>query len=239
MTRVIQFVLVCSTLTVLSCYGGPDICDDVNALPEDLSWAVLGNSIFHYNHATCQYVAGNLSLNLTKSIPSYSEGGARLSGGERTTIVEQYAAAKTYAAENDTALTAIIFDACSNDMIFDEDGVCKDVDDEACQTHIEAECQVFSDFVDQMISDGVTLIVYVGAYDYQGVWAKYNPAIDRMLAFIKQASVDKGFGFVDLKPVFEGNYAKYINIDGIHPTYRGSQAIADAITEWLSEIATE
>ncbi len=231
--RLISFFIFMTTLNI-SC-GGPNICGDVNILPENSSWAILGDSIFAVNSDTCQYVAGNLSLNLDQRMPSYAEAGARLSNGEQTDVITQYEIAKSYAIERGTPLSTIIFDGCANDTIWEKNGACSNYNSQDCIDLINDEVQIFSDLIDQMKTDGVEYIVYVGIYNFQGSWAVFNPAMDQILDKIKLVSDDKGVGFVDLKPVFSGKYKRYLTFDNLHPNFLGSQAIAEAITTWLSK----
>jgi len=42
-----------------------------------------------------------------------------------------------------------------------------------------------------------------------------------------------GITFIDVRPAFDGNEARYILNDGIHPTAEGSRVLADLIKQAL------
>lgn len=110
-----------------------------------------------------------------------------------------------------------------------------------CKDLIDSIATTAGTLLDEMYSDGVEHVVWMGYYHIKrGLYGdpKLNPAVDyanpRLKSICNSSWVD--CTFVDPRNAFAGQENAYIMFDGLHPTYEGSRVLADLLwPEIMSE----
>jgi hypothetical protein len=135
-------------------------------------------------------------------------------------ILEQYLRA-TEAAP----VSVVITNGGGADVI---GAVCDEPPTAACEP-LAAAAAGARDFFARAAEDGVAHIVY--AFYPNPMDEAYRARMDVLRPMIESACAESTAPchFVDLRPVFEDNYAEYITSAGINPTSAGSEAAAAAI----------
>jgi hypothetical protein len=184
---------------------------------------VIGDSVFGATHQATAYLedlaraAGALAAGERYRDNSSSQNCALALGGNG--IMAQYAAAAA-----DSPVKVVIMDGGGADVLT---GSCPTVTAD-CPLVVNASAAA-QDLLARMAADGVQDVVYVfypnpATSDLQAVMDVLRPLIQADCA----ASAVPCF-WLDLRPVYEGNYDLYRQPDGTTPTAAGSQAVAAAI----------
>lgn len=110
-----------------------------------------------------------------------------------------------------------------------------------CETP-DADCPVLADataaaeeLLTRMSEDGVTDVLY--AFYPNALDDVLRAKVDALRPLIQDAceATDSLCQFIDLRPVFEGNYDEYIGSDGLNPTTEGAAATAQEIWTVMQE----
>ena len=145
---------------------------------------------------------------------------ARFSGGDVTTIPQQYAN-----GNSQRQVRWVIMEGGGNDL------------EESCNPptsscpNLQAAVNALRNLLSQMGNDGVVKVIYFFYPDPQGL-DEVKEQLDVLRPMIQDAvnsSRDPVCYWLDLRPVFQGHYSEYVQSDGTHPTAAGSRATADAI----------
>lgn len=140
-------------------------------------------------------------------------------------LLSQYQEAAT-----DVAAKVVIMNGGGADVLL---GTCDPVD-ESCPLLLDAAL-AFDSLLALMAQDEVADVVYVAYPDPQIEEVKQRmDALRPMLEEVCVASPVRCL-WVDLRPIFEGNYASYILDDGFNPTPAGSQSSATAIWDAMQQ----
>ena len=148
-------------------------------------------------------------------------------------------------------ITTVILDGGANEIILEGNKAClkKDGLDSGCGAHIARVTGDLSGFVDTLIQQGVTRIVYSGYYHLKHTYRDYNAAVVDLNASIqalieaRNAQEKIEIVFVDQRETFEGDdcqklpdcpededcYDHYLSGDKLHPSPYGSEKLADNI----------
>lgn len=154
--------------------------------------------------------------------------GTRLSGGFSPNIPQQYANARQAGQ-----VKVVIMDGGGNDML---QGSCSNPPNASC-TDIQNAVNAADNLFDQMAMDGVEYLIYTFYPDPVGN-SQLQSRLDVLRPLIRQeveSSPVPTSLFIDLRPVFAGNYSQYVLSDGIHPSTAGSNATADAIWDVMQD----
>jgi hypothetical protein len=184
---------------------------------------VIGDILFGATHQATAYLedlaraAGALPAGERYRDNSSPQNCALAYGGNG--ILTQYAAAAA-----DSPVKVVIMDGGGADVL---DGSCPTATPD-CPLVVNASAAA-QDLLARMAADGVQNVVYVfyanpATSDLQAVMDVLRPLIQADCA----ASAVPCH-WLDLRPLYEGNYALYRQPDGITPTAAGSQAVAVAI----------
>jgi hypothetical protein len=184
---------------------------------------VIGDRLFAATHQATAYLedlartAGALAAGERYRDNSSSQKCALAYGGND--LLAQYTAAAA-----DSPVKVVVMDGGGADVL---DGSCPTATPD-CPLVVNASAAA-QDLLARMAADGVEDVVYVfypdqAASDRQAVMDVLRPLIQADCA----ASAVPCY-WLDLRPVYEGNYALYREPDGITPTAAGSQAVAAAI----------
>ena len=228
------FALPLALLTLGGCFSS--ICEDLAMLEETREVVFVGDSLMEiFSTTNCRHVAGNLGLLVGKRIPSLAEGGARLSGGDKTEIPVQFENAKALALEAGTPIRTVFFDGGGNDVLWENDMACLRPDSDACRGIIDTVEQEWVSLVETMWQEpSIENIIYVGSYELQGIWIPYRSAFKELMSRIRERCAEHGVIYVDLEPLFEGHYQELIAMDMLHPNPAGTYVIAVYIQEILA-----
>lgn len=213
-------------VSVVGCTGNPY---EESADRNDV--ITLGDSIFDLNgviQETLESYAG-------ETFRDYTQSGAELSGGLLATAVDQqYADAKS----TDSNIATIVMDGGGNDILipatlFDPYG---------CRTHwwrwnitrscrglIEDQYVIGVNLLNQMNSDGVDNVVWLGYYELPRGNSNLTKALnygDDLLGYACEVSSNANCSFVDPRGTVP---ASQVEGDDIHPTPAGSVNLANQI----------
>jgi hypothetical protein len=208
--------------------GGDEVCESAGTVAAN-EVLLMGDSFFATGHQITAYLedrartAGVLQVGERYRDQSRLTGNALAFAGEG--LLAQY-----QEAASDAAARVVIMNGGGADVLL---GSCDSVD-ETCPLLVDAAL-AFDALLALMADDGVTDVVYVAYPDPQVDTVKERmDALRPMLEEVCGAS-PVPCHWVDLRPVFEGNYADYILADGFNPTATGSEASAGAIWDALRE----
>lgn len=102
-----------------------------------------------------------------------------------------------------------------------------------CMSLLEDLEDRISQLAQQMRADGIEKIIFLGYYNGTGNAAELRE-INNYSMNLKAASyAGLGITFIDVRQTFNGNEARYLLNDGIHPTAEGSRVLADLIKQAL------
>jgi lysophospholipase L1-like esterase len=140
-------------------------------------------------------------------------------------IADQYTS-----AASDAAVKVVIMNGGGADILL---GSC-DTPDAACPP-IAAAASAAHDLFAKMAADGIDQVVYVFYPD--PVDSDVRAKMDALRPLIESACNNSPVPchWLDLRPTFAGQYASYIQVDGLNPTAAGSKASAAAIWQVMQE----
>jgi lysophospholipase L1-like esterase len=216
-------LMISILISLSNCTQGSQ-CNEVDALPDSVAIATLGDSLFNFNWETCRQVSGALSLMFGEEVSDHSVYAARLTGPIILDVYNQY----DYANQSMPELASVVFQGGGNDIHCE----CTVEERPECYEDVERLLDETGQLIDQMAADGRDTIIYVGYYPLAGSFAHDWPAIDSMMNQMDPLCADKGCIFLDLRPVFAG-HPEWILGDGRHPSPEGSHAIASEIYDVL------
>ncbi|SMF04632.1 SGNH/GDSL hydrolase family protein [Pseudobacteriovorax antillogorgiicola] len=178
---------------------------------------ILGDSIFALNGE----IERRLERNSGQRITSYARNGA-----EMDDVVQQY-----YRARARGIPQTVIMNGGGNDVLGNITS-CRFLNSR-CVNAIEGAIDQGVDLIQLMEDDGVERIVYLGYYYTKFIGGGLDNAIDYAMARIPQicGATNLPCDVVETRRLMNG-FGNRI-IDGIHPTFRGSRKMADAIWEVL------
>ena len=194
---------------------------------------VIGESFIALSHGITQDLQ-QLAINAGvlasgDSFIDNSVSGTQLSGGISPSIPTQYANGNTQ-----KQVRWVIMDGGGNDCL---NGSCSTPPTSSC-TALQNAANAAKTLLAQMGSDGVIKVIYFFYPDPQqdlgGLQAKLD-VLRPMIQTIVTSSTKPVAYWLDLRPVFAGNYSTYIQSDGIHPTAAGCQATANAIWSLIQQ----
>lgn len=152
-----------------------------------------------------------------------SVSGTRLSGGPSPNIPLQYAN-----GNSQKKVRWVIMDGGGNDCL---GGSCPNPPTPSCPD-LQNAVNAARTLIAKMGSDGVVKVLYFfypdPQQDFGGLRAKLD-VLRPLIQNVVTSSTNPKCYWLDLRPVFQGHYAEYIQSDGIHPTPAGCQATANAI----------
>jgi lysophospholipase L1-like esterase len=230
MRKFLVFMVLMISMLLTSCEVkyGKNICAEVEGYPASPMIAVIGDSILAFSHKNCYTVAGLLSQFVAENIPNYAHDGARLKN-EGTTkralrsldIYGQFDKALT----KNPALQIVVLNGGGLDIIIDS--ICtpwpnnKDIIDET----IENLRLLFV----KMRAAGIVYITYIGYYHPIGIFNSLKESTDYAMDKVAIMCAAENVYFIDMRTDFD-NHKKYYWIDGLHPSAKGTKAIADKVT---------
>lgn len=135
-------------------------------------------------------------------------------------ILDQYVAAAGQAP-----VSVVVMNGGGADVL---GGACEDPPSDACEV-LAAAALGARDFFARAAEDGVSDIVYAFYPNPMDDALRAKMDVLRPLVQAACAASEVPCHFVDLRPVFEGNYDTYITTAGINPTTAGANATANAL----------
>lgn len=177
---------------------------------------VIGDSFLALSHDITKRLEQNAKnagvLDANDYFRDNSVSGTMLNGGTSPTIPDQYKN-----GVRSGVVKYVIMDGGGNDCIFGDP---------------TGAANSFKNLINRMEEDGAVKVFYLfypdPLQDYNGLKGKLDSLRPIIQNTVEGSVEPKGY-FLDMRPVFEGNYSQYILSDGIHPTTAGSNAAADAI----------
>ncbi len=188
---------------------------------------IIGDSIFALSGDVQEYLEDSLN----ESIDSYARVGCQMNGGNFI-CSSTYAVPRQYARADKRGIETVIMNGGGNDFLLGEGASCGSGATNACKEILFAVEETISGLVEDMHSDGIDEIVFMGYYDTTA--SSQNNALNDYSMEYKIANYPAmGVKFVDTRFAFRGNESSYIKSDGIHPTAAGSRVLADLIRQQL------
>jgi len=185
---------------------------------------IVGDSIFALSGDIHEYLEGDLD----ESIDTYARSGCQVNGGSlicsrRYTIPNQYDNA------DKDGIETVIMNGGGNDFLLGDGADCTT---QSCVEEVLAGIeQTLAGMYNDMRNDGIDEIIFLGYYNLG------DPERDQInsvsMAYKAETYPQMGIKFIDTRPAFAGNEARYITSDGIHPTAAGSRVLADLILDTL------
>lgn len=222
--KVLGTVLVAGSM--VACSGNPyEESADRNEV------ITLGDSIFDLNGV----IQDTLESYAGETFRDYTQSGAELAGGSlATSVSQQYADAKA----TDALIDTIVMDGGGNDILipatlFDPYG-CRTRwyrwnISSSCRGLIEDQYVVAVNLLNQMATDGVDNVVWLGYYELPRDNANLTKALnygDDLLGYACEVSGNASCSFVDPRGTVP---ASQVESDDIHPTPAGSVNLANQI----------
>ncbi|MCP4133213.1 MAG: SGNH/GDSL hydrolase family protein [bacterium] len=179
--------------------------------------AIIGDSVFDLSGAISDYLE-DLS---GEQYRDYSVSGERMSD-----IIDQY----YDAFSDDSDIRTIIMDGGANDILQTYKTECSYGVSAQCKQYIDDLVGDAAGLLDQMETDGVQNVVWLGYYNLPGSNAKLNDAVDYAMEEVITmcGSSSANCYFVESRDSFEG-HSEYIKNDDLHPTDAGSEVLANLI----------
>jgi hypothetical protein len=187
---------------------------------------LIGESFIAMSHDITKYLqedarnAGVLASN--DSFRDKSVSGTKLSGGISPSIPDQYKN-----AVKEGAVKYVVMDGGGNDCLQSSGSSFTSNSPE-----VVAATGALKNLLTQMNKDGVKKVVYFFYPEPQSALGGLKGKLDVLRPLVQNivtsTAAPKCY-WLDTRPVFQGNYSKYVLSDGIHPTAAGSKATADAI----------
>jgi len=222
-----QLAAVCAvSIGIVGCSGNPyeEVADRMDVIS-------IGDSIFDLNGVIEDTLEGYAGT----TFRDYTQSGAELSGGALSTAVDQqYADAKA----TDPNISTIVMDGGGNDilipaMTFDRYG-CRTRwyrrnISSSCKGLIEDQYVIAVNLLNQMNTDGVDGIVWLGYYELPRGNANLTQALnygDDLLGYACDTATSANCSFVDPRGTVP---ASQVESDDIHPTPEGSVNLANQI----------
>ncbi|MDQ3235760.1 MAG: hypothetical protein M3Q07_28465 [Pseudobdellovibrionaceae bacterium] len=184
---------------------------------------IIGDSIFALNGV----IGSTLEELSSQDIDSYAGIGAVMSG-----VVRQYQKARKYGFAR-----TVIMNGGGNDVLIDM-GSCRAFT-QRCVAVIDDAIDQAVDLVEQMESDGVESIYYLGYYYTTGLASGLNQAIDYAMLRMRDICVGTQIRceVVDTRDAMQGGGT--IIWDGIHPSRMGSIKMAGLLWEKMQASGTD
>lgn len=211
------------------CRAGEPRCADDGVVANQV--LVIGDSFFAASHQITAYLedrargAGAIGAGERYRDNSRLTGNALALNGNG--IADQY----TSAHDDDADVQVVIMNGGGADVLL---GSC-DVPDADCPLLVDA-ADAASELLSRMADDGVSQVVY--AFYPTPQRDDVRERVDALRPLIQDvcATSPVPCRFLDLRPVFEGNYEEFIQADGLNPTAEGSEATAAAIWAAMQEL---
>lgn len=223
---VIFSLLAVSTFFIT--FTGCDFAFDFNDVknPTNKYVAVIGDSIFDLSGKLQQYLA-ELS---GETYEDWTRSGEKISG-----IAKQY----DKAIYENPDLRTIIMDGGGNDVLQGNQDKCASYGElpGECEELLDWVVDVSEDMFENMFTDGIDDLVFLGYYNLPNDMAKLNVALNYAMDEIKWScsSANVDCYFVDPRPEFENKLDAYVKSDNIHPTDPGSEVLAEMIWDTMIE----
>ncbi|HYX36324.1 MAG TPA: SGNH/GDSL hydrolase family protein [Oligoflexus sp.] len=184
---------------------------------------IIGDSIFALNGL----IGSTLEKLSSQDIDSYAGIGAVMSG-----IVRQYQRSREYGFAR-----TVIMNGGGNDVLTNM-GPCRAFT-QSCVAVIDSAINQAADLVEQMESDGVASIYYLGYYYTTGLASGLDQAID--YAMLRMPDICAGTQIrcevIDTRDAMQGGST--ISWDGIHPSRAGSIKMAGLLWERMQANGTD
>ncbi|KKN82356.1 hypothetical protein LCGC14_0310160 [marine sediment metagenome] len=187
---------------------------------------ILGDSVFALSGDIHQY----LQEDLNETITSRARSGCQMLGGN-IICSRRYAVPEQYANAPKTGINTLIFNGGGNDIQFSN---CRP-SLSACMPLLQNLEDEIAELAQQMQADGIENIVFLGYYNAVGDAEELREINEYSMDLKARTYPGLGITFVDVRQAFQGNEARYIANDGIHPTAEGSRVLADLILEHLAD----
>lgn len=186
---------------------------------------ILGDSIFALSGDIHRY----LESDLKKTINTHARSGCQLTGGN-ILCSRRYSVESQYSSASKKGIKTVIFNGGGNDIQLNN-----------CRPSLSRCMPLLNDLenriatlVQQMHSDGIEQIIFLGYYNAVGGAENLHEINNYSMNYKTGAYPGLGVTFVDVRSAFAGNESRYITRDGIHPTAAGSRVLADLIIKALN-----
>lgn len=232
-------ILMTMGLSLAGCGAGALMSVDPLSDADNNEIVNVGDSIY----ALSGDIYTNLENKAGETWRHYAISGAQIVGGILAEpIPDQYARARNDDPDirvvymdgggNDILIPAIMFDPyncrnCNYWWCGDLSQSCKDLIDDVYVTTV--------DLLNEMDSDGVEQVVFLGYYHLKwgllGDLRRLDDAVDYGDKRLRDACINSTANtvFIDPRNAFEGHESAYIIADGIHPTGAGSSVLANML----------
>jgi len=209
-------------LVSLLCFGTAQAYNPAPVAPADT--LIVGDSVFALSGDIHRF----LEEDLNKPIKTSARSGCQMLGGNFI-CRSRYAIPAQYANADKRGIKTVIFNGGGNDIQLN-----------SCAPSLSRCMPLLNDLEDriaqlvqQMRADGIENIIFLGYYNATGNAADLREI--NTYSMNRKAATYPGLGitFIDVRPAFDGNEARYILNDGIHPTAEGSRVLADLIKRAL------
>lgn len=187
---------------------------------------IIGDSIFALSGDIHRYLQNDLN----ETINTYARSGCQMNGGN-IICSSYYSVPRQYSRASKRGIKTVIMNGGGNDFLLGDGAGCGAV--ENCLEVLFAVEETISGLVDDMHSDGIQKIIFLGYYSTTA--SSGNNALNDYSMNYKAANYPSmGVRFVETRPAFRGNESRYITSDGIHPTAAGSRVLATLIRQALN-----
>jgi hypothetical protein len=198
-------------------------CEDLDALNEEAPILIIGDSVFDYHQDECGDVGDFMSLSLEAKVADRAIAGLQMHAEDGDDIMSRYSA---------DDWTWVVVDGGANDL--NNRCGCE------CDTEVDeliGEDSTSGHFVsltEQAVSDGAQVVVF-GYYNPMP-GSEFEPCIDEVEVLNSRlaalADGHESITFVDGREVMSPNGSPVAyHEDGIHPSTRGAEMIAEAILQ--------
>lgn len=185
---------------------------------------IIGDSVFALSGDIHRF----LERDLNKPISTSARSGCQMIGGN-VICSRRYAIPAQYANADKRGIRTVIFNGGGNDIQLNRCAPSLT----ACMPLLNDLEDTIAKLVQQMRADGVQNIIFLGYYNGTGNAAALHP-INNYSMNLKAATYARlGVTFIDVRQAFNGNEARYLLSDGIHPTAEGSRLLANLIRQKL------
>jgi len=190
---------------------------------------LVGDSFFAQNHQTTGFLEARARESGALGAGDRYRDSSRLTNNALALLGEGLLNEYT-SAVLESPVQVVILNGGGADVLL---GSCEMVNDQ-CALLTNA-AQALGRLLSTMASDGVTGVVFVGYPDPQSEAVRAKMDALRPMLEAACAASEVPCSWLDLRPIFAGNYDTYIQADGMNPTPQGAEATANAIWATMVE----
>jgi lysophospholipase L1-like esterase len=188
---------------------------------------IIGDSVFALSGDIHRY----LQSDLNETINTHARSGCQMIGGNLI-CSRRYAIPAQYANASKAGIKTVIMNGGGNDIQLNSCAPSLS----RCMPLLQDLENRIATLAQQMRADGVQNIIFLGYYNATGDAAALREINEYSMNLKARTYPGLGITFIDVRSAFNGNEARYIARDGIHPTAAGSRVLADLIRRELAKL---